>query len=316
MLYFVRKEFTKMNKSGLIKNKSKINHTAKNAVGAAAKYLILASVGYIYLQPIITMLLGSVMSPEDLANPTVKWWPTELCFTNYKEAYETLDFLKSFANSLLTSVFPMLFQTITAAFVGFGFARFEFPLKKMWMAILVATFIIPSQVTLVPRYVLYYQYGIINTVLPAYLPSLFGQGIKSALFILVFYQFFRTYPISFDEAAELDGAGKITVFTKIAIPMGIPAIVVSLLFSFIWYWNETSQSNLYFGAKITTLPMRLQQFTAIFESLYGAAEGSSGLNNAIIFAGTTLSILPVIILYLVFQRQFVESIEKSGITGE
>ena len=98
--------------------------------------------------------------------------------------------------------------------------------------------------------------------------------------------------------------------------MGIPAIVVSLLFSFIWYWNETSQSNLYFGAKITTLPMRLQQFTAIFESLYGAAEGSSGLNNAIIFAGTTLSILPVIILYLVFQRQFVESIEKSGITGE
>ena len=164
---------------------------AKSTLSLIIKYIILLSVGFVYLYPIIYMLLGSLMSPGDQADPTVKWLPTVWYFKNYAEAVKTLDFSHSFLRSLIVAVGPSVLQTAATAIVGFGFARFDFPLKKLWIVLVVATFIIPIDVTLVPRYVLYYQYGMTDTYLPAYLPAVFGQGIKSALFILVFYQFFR-----------------------------------------------------------------------------------------------------------------------------
>lgn len=288
----------------------------KSGVSLAVRYLILVSVGFVYLYPIIYMLLGSLLSPGDQADPTVKWIPTQLYFENYSIAFKTLDFSKTFLRSVIVSLGPAILQTAATAIVGFGFARFNFPLKNLWLVLMISTFIIPVDITLVPRYVLYYQYGMTETFLPAYLPAIFGQGIKSALFILVFTQFFKSYPISFDEAAELDGAGKIGVFSKIAVPMAVPAIVLSLLFSFIWYWNETSQFSLYLGNDLSTLPMQLQQFTARYEAIYGSSSDGSMLASSTVLAGTTLSILPVIILFLVFQRQFIESVERSGITGE
>lgn len=305
----------------LLKDKSKIylqkgNLIAKKGVGLIMRYILLASVGFVYLYPIIYMLLGSLLSPADQSDPTVKWIPTSFYFENYISAFETLDFAHSFLRSLIVSLGPALLQTAAAAIIGFGFARFKFPLKNLWFILLILTFIIPVDVTLIPRYVLYYQYGITDTYLPAYLPAIFGQGIKSALFILVFFQFFKSYPISFDEAAELDGAGKIKVFLRIAVPMAGPAIVISILFSFIWYWNETAQFNVYFGSKLPTLPMMLAQFTARYEAIYGVAADGNGLSNSITLAGTTLSILPVIILFIAFQRYFIESVERSGITGE
>lgn len=290
---------------------------AKSTVGLIMRYILLASVGFVYLYPIIYMLLGSLLSPGDRSDPTVKWIPTEWYFENYAVAFETLDFGKSFMRSVIVSLGPSILQTVATAIIGFGFARFEFPLKNLWFVLMISTFIIPVDVTLVPRYVLYYQYGMTDTYLPAYLPALFGQGIKSALFILVFFQFFKSYPLSFDEAAELDGAGKIGVFCRIAVPMAVPAIVLSMLFSFIWYWNETAQFTLYLGNKLSTLPMQLQQFTARHEAIFGSAtDGGNALSNSTTLAGTTLSILPVIILFLIFQKQFIESVERSGITGE
>lgn len=305
----------------LSKKNSKLNMhkgeaIAKQGVALAVRYLILASVGFVYIYPIIYMLLGSLLSPGDQGDPTVKWIPTKFYFENYAIAFETLDFGKTFLRSVIVSLGPAILQTAATAIIGFGFARFDFPLKNLWFVLMISTFIIPVDITLVPRYVLYYQYGITETYLPAYLPAIFGQGIKSALFILVFYQFFKSYPISFDEAAELDGAGKIGVFLRIAVPMAVPAIVLSLLFSFIWYWNETSQFSLYLGNNLSTLPMQLQQFTARYEALYGTAAEGNMLASSTTLAGTTLSILPVIILFLVFQKQFIESVERSGITGE
>lgn len=306
------KTFLEINNS-LQKNKQ----TGKKAMTLLVKYIILISVGFVYLYPIIHMLLGSLLSPGDQSDPTVKWLPTQLYFKNYAEAYEILDFKHSFWRSIIVSLGPALLQTAITAIIGFGFARFKFPLKKLWIVLVVLTFLIPVDVTMVPRYVLYYSYGMIDTYLPAYLPTVFGQGIKSALFILVFYQFFQSYPISFDEAAELDGAGKIGVFLKIAVPMAVPAIVMTILFSFIWYWNETAQFGLYFGNKLPTLPMVLGQFATRYEALNGTVnEGGKILSDVITLAGTTISIAPVIVLYLVFQRQFVESVERSGITGE
>ena len=281
-------------------------------------YFFLIGIGFIYIYPVLYMVINSIFSPDDLVDPAVTWIPTAAYFGNYIKAWNTLEFGKSFFNSLYTSILPTLFQTAATALIGYGFARFKFPLKNLWLALVVMTFVIPSQITLVPRYIMYHSYGFINTPLPAFVPALLGQGIKSAVFILIFYQFFRSYPAALDEAAAIDGASKWKIFYKIALPMASSATVLSILFSLVWYWNETSQSSLYFGSVISTLPMKLNNFAASYQSLYNQSNLSSfnRLNESISLAGTALSVLPLIVLYLCLQKQFVESIERSGITGE
>lgn len=289
----------------------------QGAVQKAAIYFILFGIGFIYVYPVLYMIVNSFFSPEDLIDPSVTWVPTQIYFGNFEKAWNTLDFGKSFLRSVGMSIVPALFQTVVTAVTGYGFARFKFPLKKFWMALCILTFIIPTQVTLVPRYVLFSTYRILDTPLPSFLPALLGQGLKSAVFVLVFYQFFSSYPKAMDEAAEMDGASKFKIFYKIALPTATPAIVLSFLFSMVWYWNETTQARLYFG-DIETLPMRLNDFYDSYQSLYNPSNLTSfgSINESITLAGTFLSILPLLVLYLCLQRQFVESIEKSGITGE
>ena len=171
---------------------------------------------------------------------------------------------------------------------------------------------------MIPRYLLFNSYRLIGTIWPTYLISALGQGIKSSVFLLVYYQFFSSYPKSLDEAAQIDGAGRIRIFTRIALPMAVPAIVVCFLFSFIWTWNNTTQVAQYSMGAVTTLPMHLEQFVDRFNKLYSSSQFSTGgaLNEAIRLAGTLLTILPLVVLYLILQKQFVESIERTGITGE
>ena len=121
-----------------------------------------------------------------------------------------------------------------------------------------------------------------------------------------------------DEAAKIDGAGPWKIFFRIALPMAKPALVLTYLFSFIWTWNDTTQIPQYSTGAVTTLPMHLQQFEDTFEKMFSSTGVSAGgaLNESIRLAGTLLSILPLILLYVIIQRQFVESIEKTGITGE
>jgi len=280
------------------------------------RYGILIGLGFVFLYPVLYMIVNSLKSVEDLVNPAVEWLPTSLCFDNFAKAFKTLNFIPSFTNSVLTSILPAIFQTLSCALAGYGLARFPVPGKKLWLCMIVATFIVPSQITLIPKYLMFSNYNMLNTILPQILPALLGQGLKSGIFILVFYNSFRSYPKALDEAAFLDGAGMLTVFFKVALPLAKPAIVVSILFSLVWYWNETAQSSLLFGTVIKTLPMKLGSFADSYANLYGGVGGSNNINEAISLAGTFLSILPLLLLYIVLQKQFVESIEKAGITGE
>ncbi len=282
-------------------------------------YALLICISFVFLYPFLYMFINSFMSPEDLLNPAVSWIPSKLYFENYTKAFETLDFAKSFWNSIYISLLAAIFQTIVAAITGYGLARFRVKLKGIILVLILATFVLPVETLLIPRYVMFNSYKLIDSPLPMWLSALTGQGLKSAVFILVFQQIFSSYPVSLDEAAELDGAGKYQVFYKIAIPIAKPAIVLSMLFSFVWYWNETRQSGLYFGEVIKTLPMKLGSFAASYASLYesaGGADAATSINEAVTLAGTMLSCLPILIMFIILQRQFVESIEKSGITGE
>ena len=294
-------------------------HKGTNVMKKVVMYALLISIGFVFLYPFLYMFINSFMSPEDLMNPAVSWVPTKIYFQNYIKAFETLDFGKSFWNSRYISLIAAVLQTAVAAVTGYGLARFNVKLKGIIMILILVTFVFPVETLLIPRYVMFNSYKMLDSPLPLWISALTGQGLKSAVFILVFQQVFNGYPISLDEAAELDGAGKYKVFFKIALPIAKPAIVLSMLFSFVWYWNETRQSGLYFGEIIKTLPMKLGSFAASYASLYesaGGADAATSINEAVTLAGTMLSCLPILIMFIILQKQFVESIEKSGITGE
>ncbi|MEQ6377847.1 carbohydrate ABC transporter permease [Bacillaceae bacterium S4-13-56] len=278
-------------------------------------YGLLIGIGFVYLYPLIYMGSYSFKSLEDLLNPLISWIPSTFYTENYAIAYKVLNLFPTLMETLYVTVIPALAQTAVAAIVGYGFARFDFPFKKLLFGLVLMTFIIPPQVLMIPRYVFFNELGLIGSVLSFLLPALFGQGLNSAIFILIFYQFFRMMPKALEEAAHLDGAGNLRIFFTIAIPMAVPAIIISFLFSFVWYWNETTLASLYFGNELTTLPIQLEKFADTFGEL-NTTETAQNINEGISMAGTMLSILPLLIVYFFTQRWFVEGVDRSGITGE
>ncbi len=281
-------------------------------------YAVLLGIGFAYVYPVLYMLVNSFMDTADLINPTVDWVPTQFYTGNYTKAFNVLAYFSTLIATVSYVVLPTITQTMTAALAGYAFGRFEFPLKNFWFVMALAAFLVPTPVMLVPKYLLYNSYGLIGNPLIIHLPAILGQGIKSTIFIFIFFSYFKTYPKSLDEAAEIDGASRARIFFRIALPMAVPTIVVSILFSFVWYWNETSQLSMYVGNAITTLPLRLQGFVAEFTKMYPASEGSEAnrINESIRMAGTILTITPLVVLYLILQKFFVEGIESAGITGE
>ena len=288
-------------------------------------YALLICIGFIYVYPLLHMISASFMSLDDLLDSSIKWIPSSLNFSNYKQAAGSMNFWSSLLQSIIFAGVPTLCNLISCSIVGYGLARFNFKGKAICMGIIILTFVLPSQITMIPTYVLYSNMKILNSLWAFILPAILAQGINAPIFILIFWQFFRQIPKVLIEASKIDGAGYFESFYKVALPSAKPAFITVGLFSFVWYWNEAYLTNLYvhgvYGNSYwTTLVIQLQNFATNYGN-YQAAGGSSGsgaptLNESISMAGTMLSILPLLLLYFVLQKQFVESIDRTGITGE
>ncbi len=290
-------------------------HFSDGLIFKVLVYFLLVVIGFVFVYPILVMLSYSLMSLEDLINPMVSQVPSSFYFNNYVDAFRALDYINVFIQSLVVTLLPALIQTFVASLIGYGFARFEFPLKKLWLALVVIVYMIPPQVYMIPRFVLFNDLGLLNNIGAILVPATFGQGLNASIFILIFYQFYKMIPKALDEAAQIDGASRLYIYFKIAIPLSIPSFITSFLFSFVWQWNETYQTFIFLGDGWQTLQTRL----AIFVS---AAQGNqvtiieSAQNEAQAMAGNLLIIIPMLIVYFILQRHFIEGIDKSGITGE
>jgi len=285
----------------------------------ASVYFTLLLIGFVFIYPVIYIISYSFMDTEDLVNPLVRWLPTKLYIGNFSEAASVLDFSATLIKTLIVTVLPSILQTISASIVGYGFSRFRFPGKKIMLAALLATFIIPPQVTMIPQFLMFRDLKLLETIWAFILPATFTQGIRSAIFVLIFYQFFNMLPRSLEEAAKIDGASTFRIFYRIAVPSATPAYIIAFLFSLVWYWNETTLTALYLGEKWATLPLKLQNFAVTFRRLYPADPYSvvgKNLNEAIVMAGTFLTLIPLLMIYFFTQSWFVESIDRTGITGE
>ena len=285
-------------------------------------YALLICIGFIYLYPILYMLSSSLMTLDDLLDSSINWIPSSINIANYVQAAGSMDFWKSLGLSVIIAGAPTLLNVISCSIVGYGLARFEFPGKKIIMGIIIFSFILPSQVTMIPTYVLYNNIKILGSLWAFVVPAALAQGINASIFILIFYQFFKQVPKVLIEAASIDGAGYFKSFLRISLPSAGPAILTVFLFSFVWYWNESYLTRMYVAGVMqetewTTLVVQLQKFQANYnEYAQTAASGAVTLNESISMAGTMLSILPVLIMYFVLQRYFIESIDRVGITGE
>lgn len=282
-------------------------------------YLILIDTAFIYLNPILSMATTMIMGSNDLIDPSVIWVPTKIYLGALQDAWVMLEYPKSFLISVSMSSTIAVFQTLMCAVAGYAFARLEFPFKKTLFFCLLLSLIVPPQIITIPNLLMARELGtftsidIINTYKPIIFPSMFGHGLKGALFVIIFRQFFSTQPKELEEAARIDGAHVFKIFYKVMMPLAKPAIVVVFLFSFIWSWNDfyypgiylTSNPNIPLSLGIAKISTTLAELEAQF--------GPSLFNNPIKMAASFLIILPPIILFIFTQKWFVEGVERTGL---
>ncbi len=284
-------------------------------------YGLLICIGFVYLYPMLYMFSTSFMNRDDLLDTSVKWLPSSLYMQNYIDAAKSMNFWPTLLKGIVIAGLPTLCNVLICMFIGYGFARYDFKGKKIMMGILIFSYILPNQVTMIPTYVLYNDMGILGTLWTFLLPAIFGNGLNAPIFILIFYQFFRQVPKVLMEAASIDGAGHFKSFFRIAVPSAIPAIITVVLFSFVWYWNESYLTEMYVQglttkSNWTNLVIQLKSFESTFQTRASVGDMATSLNESVKMAATALSILPLLITYFVLQRYFVESIDRAGITGE
>lgn len=276
-------------------------------------YLILVDAAYIYLKPVFHMISMMVQNGSDLLDPSVNWIPRVIYMGNLQEAWRMLEYPTAFTFSFLLAASVALLQTISCAIAGYAFARLKVPFKPVLFFCLLISFIVPLQLTILPNLVFARVLGVLNTVYPIIVPALFGLGLKGALFVIIYRQFFQTQPKELEEAAKIDGANVFKVFFRVMMPLAKPAILVVFLFSFVWTWNDYYLPSMYLS-DTETRPLSLG-ISRIASVLRADAEvsGPSIYTEPISMATTFLMIVPPMVLYAFAQRWFIEGVERTGL---
>lgn len=290
-----------------------IRHRVRVAASRAFAYLMVVNIAFIFLFPVLYLLVTSAQTVEDFVDPTVYWIPTKLQWENYVLAFKGLFYPRALLNSTLISVVSAVGQVISTSLVGYGFARGRFPGRDGLFMLAMLTFLIPPQTIIIPLFMLYKSLGWIDTYYPFIIPSLFGHGLRGALFIFVFRQFFRGQPWELEEAARIDGAGALRTYLQIMLPLARPAILVVFLFSLVWHWNDVFEPTVYlYDQARFTLPLRLGIFYTGLQIVTGAQAGEL-YNEPLVMAAALLVIVVPLLIYVAAQRYFVQSIERTGL---
>ena len=278
-------------------------------------YVLLSIVAYLYLQPLLYMISTMLKTVSDLLDPSVKWIPRVVTWENLSKAYKGLQYPEALRNTALIALSCSIVQVLICSMTGYALARLAVPFKGLITALVLLTFLIPPQVIIIPLYVIFSKLGLLNTLFVFLVPAIFGQGLKGALFILIFRQFFRAQPPSLEEAAKLDGASAARLYFRIMLPLAQSACLVVFLFSFIWYWNMYYEPSMFLAKGFTPLSIRLDQLEDVLNpSLLGSKDlVSNPVNEGTKMGAAFLIILPPLVIFMFLQRWFITGIERTGI---
>ena len=321
----------------LLKNNKKFISTGgvKKILVSIILALIIFGLSYLFLFPLFYLISTAFQSAESLMDPSVVWLPRSFSLENIKETFKIMDFGNSAFLTARITVLSTAMSLISCSLVGYGLARYKVPEGKFVFFLVVLTIILPPQATLISSYLnfRFFDFGgvmgllepitgfpsvnLLNTEWTFILPAIFANGLRSGLFIFLFKQFFSGLPKEIEEAAKIDGCGAIKTYWQIMLPMAKPAIITVLLFSTVWHWNDLYTASMYFIEGTQPVMPTLDSLFDIMaqEGLMESMSASQDYLRVYISSGALLAILPPLVIYLVFQRMFTESIAKTGIVG-
>ena len=290
-------------------------------------FVIILGICYVILVPVIGMIVNSFMSDSDKYNPMVYMLPQYPTLEKYKLAWERMNYLPTIARDLVYSISLMLIQVFVCSMVGYGFARFNFPFKKLLFACVVVMIVIPAHTIMLPIYMTFKSFDplglatliagkpliLMSTPVPMYIMTIFGCGVRSGLYIYIFNQFFRGLPKEIEEAAFVDGAGTWYTYFRIMLVNAVPAVITVAVFSMVWQYNDTFYAKLFLisgdiviSKKISTLQATIANVDKILDT---------SIQELYLDAGIILVMLPIVIIYIALQKYFIEGVERSGIVG-
>ena len=275
---------------------------SKKKISKSIIYIILLFISFVCLVPFYWMIRSSLMDMSQIFTMPPIWIPKPIKFSNYKEALTMLPFGRYFLNTLFVVVFTVLGTVITSSLCAYSFSRIEWKGRDTVFGILLTAMMIPFAVTLIPTFIGWQKLGVVNSYAPLIVPAWFGGGIFN---VFLLRQFFRTIPKELDEAARIDGAGHFTIYSKIIIPLSKPSLIVVSLFSFMGSWNDFLGPLVYLndGDKFT-LSLGLMQFQGMYSAQW-----------QYMMAAATVVLVPIVIIFFIGQKYFIEGISMSGMKG-
>jgi multiple sugar transport system permease protein len=260
----------------------------------------------VVLYPGLWMIASSFKPNAEIGGANTSLWSNNFSFDNFLTAMEGIggvSTLQFFTNSLILAIGAVVGTILSASVSAYAFARIKFPGRSIFFGMMIATLLLPFHVVIIPQYIVFQQLGLVDT----YVPLLIGKFLAAdAFFVFLMVQFMRNLPGELDEAARIDGAGHVRIFTSIMLPLMKPALISTSIFSFIWSWNDFLGPLLYLNTpEKYPLPLALRLFVDQTQSSdYGA-----------MIAMSVLALLPVLIFFLVFQRYIVEGVSTQGLKG-
>lgn len=265
-------------------------------------YISLTLASITCILPLLWMLSTSLKSGNIIFDIPPKWLPDGLHFENYVKAVVDISFFRYLLNTTIITGFKILAEVFVSSFVAFGFAKFYFPGKNIWFFLLLSTIMLPGEVMLIPVFQMFSYVGWVNTFLPLIVPAFFGG---QAVFIFLLRQFFMAQPQELMEAATIDGANKLKIFLKIYLPISKPALITVGIFSFQGSWNDLMGPLIYLNdSEKFTLQLGLAMFNGVTKVQWGP-----------LMAASILTLVPVLVVFFLAQKYFVEGISFSATKG-
>ncbi|TVQ24903.1 MAG: carbohydrate ABC transporter permease [Spirochaetaceae bacterium] len=267
------------------------------------RHVILILTSFLMMYPVIWWVGASFKTTPELTQPTL--FPERLVWENYTLGWQVSarhSFTRFYINSIYIGALIVVGSVFTASLVGYAFGRIRFRFRAFFFSIVLLTLMLPPQVLLVPQYILWNQFGFINSFVPLVLPSFFGG---SPFFIFLLVQFIRGIPKDLDEAAKIEGCSTYGIYARIIMPLIVPALVTVGVFAFVWSWDNFFGHLLYLtSATRYTVPLGLRMFIDQFEIQWGR-----------LLAMSLVSIMPPALVFLLAQKHFVEGIATTGLKG-
>ena len=294
------------------------------------RFLLLFGVGFIILYPILYMISMAFRPGDQVYDTSVIWIPKSLTLDNIRYAAENTMYLVSAGKTLGITLLSTLIQCMSCSLVGYGFAKFKFRGKGVLFALVLFTLLIPPQAVTMPLFINYTHFNffglgeigrlfggepwtvsLINTIWPNVIATLFGHGLRAGLFIYMYRAFYTGLPAELEDAAYIDGTGFLGTYLRVMWPNAGPITLVSFLLTFVWYWND----YIYSALLLSDFKLLSIMVSNLDSALISVLNPGSPERVVVLQAACLLYILPVLILYIVLQRRFTESIVKSGIVG-